>query len=564
MRSQSIHFHMQEYNIFEGLEVKDITLIEEAPRNEKLRQLSHSKDMHLNETLEGVSQWTGYPILEEFKLTEKPESEIPIRLIHEYQCLPLQHENKDLITLITVWPPDENMNKWIYASCGKKPQWFLGNPDKVIQSITQHFGIGSDTFDDDDDHLIDETNDDIDDPENQDAAIIKFVNEVVEQAVSERSTDIHFEPYKDSLRIRFRIDGQLIPANLPENLARYQNAIISRLKIMARLNISEKRRPQDGRITHTIGKNSFDMRISTIPTMYGESVSLRLLKQQDQPFSIRDLGFLSDDEKNINKILEYPHGIILVTGPTGSGKSTSLSAFIRRINRPERRIITVEDPVEYEIAGVNQTQINTEVGLDFANALRSILRQDPDVIMVGEIRDKETADIAIRASLTGHLVMSTLHTNNAAGALTRLIDMQIEPFLIASSVELIIAQRLVRKLCTNCSKTLSHFAPGFVESCLVSLGIDPIEANNKGLLKDEIGCEACRTIGYVGRIGICEVLRVDDELKQLVIENQSAAAIHRKAIEKGMRDLQHSAWEQAKKGTTTLKEIMQFAELKEE
>ena len=244
--------------------------------------------------------------------------------------------------------------------------------------------------------------------EDEDAAVIRFVNEVVQKAVSDRATDIHFEPHRDELQIRYRIDGELVSVRVPDNLIRFQGAIISRLKIMAKLNISEKRRPQDGRISFGAGDSELDIRISTFPTMYGESVSLRLLNQKSKPLSMRELGLANDEEKKLTHALSTPHGIILVTGPTGSGKSTSLTAFIRLINKPERRIITVEDPVEYEVPGVNQTQVHPEIGLTFAQSLRAVLRQDPDVIMVGEIRDRETADIAIRASLTGHLVMSTL------------------------------------------------------------------------------------------------------------------------------------------------------------
>ena len=270
---------------------------------------------------------------------------------------------------------------------------------------------------------------------------------------------------------------------------------------MAKLNISEKRRPQDGRITFADGKTEMDIRVSTFPTMYAESVSLRLLNEKSQPLSVRELGLLEDDEDKVNQALARPHGIILVTGPTGAGKSTSLTAFLRKINHPERRIITVEDPVEYEVPGVNQTQIHHDIGLDFSAALRHILRQDPDVIMVGEIRDRETADIGIRASLTGHLVLSTLHTNDAPGALTRLIDMDIEPFLIASSVEMIIAQRLVRRLCQHCAKPTEQ-SESMLRSQLITLGIDPSEMKNAHLIREPNGCDRCGGRGYRGRVGI--------------------------------------------------------------
>ena len=304
------------------------------------------------------------------------------------------------------------MNRWVYAVSGCKPVWHLGSPEKVVRAITENFGIGADSLEESDleEDAEQEAQDDLED---QNAAIIRFVNEVVQRAIVDRATDIHFEPHKETLQIRYRIDGQLVPVRVPDNLRSFQDAIISRIKIMAGINISEKRRPQGGRITFTHGQSDLDIRVSTLPTLYGESISLRLLNEKSQPLSMQELGLVSTEEKKLVAILEKPHGIVLVTGPTGSGKSTSLTAFIRRIHKPERRIMTVEDPVEYEVSGINQTQVNSEIGFTFASALREILRQDPDVIMVGEIRDRETADIAIRASLTGHLVLSTLHTNDA-------------------------------------------------------------------------------------------------------------------------------------------------------
>ena len=302
------------------------------------------------------------------------------------------------------------MDDWIVAACGRRPHWFLGPARKVNETIAQVFGVGSGSLDADELEGFSETVEEKQE-EDEDAALIRFVNEVITKAIADRATDIHFEPQKESLQIRYRIDGELVPVRVPDNLVQFQRAIISRLKIMARLNISERRRPQDGRISFTVGKEDIDIRISSLPIMYGESVSLRLLSNKSQPVTIEDLGFLPRDVSKINQILTRPHGIVLATGPTGSGKSTSLSAFLRQIRDPRRRIITIEDPVEYEIEHVNQVQVHHEIGLTFASTLRSVLRQDPDVIMVGEIRDRETAEIAIRASLTGHLVLSTLHTN---------------------------------------------------------------------------------------------------------------------------------------------------------
>ena len=462
------------------------------------------------------------------------------------------------IHLLTVWPPTPRMSRWVFAVSGRKPIWYLGLPEMVISAITENFGIGSDSLDDSDLDMENEE-DSQDDLEDQNAAIIRFVNEVVQKAIVDRATDIHFEPHKDTLQIRYRIDGQLVPVKVPDNLRSFQDAIISRIKIMAGINISEKRRPQGGRITFSHGQSDLDIRVSTLPTLYGESISLRLLNEKSQPLSMPELGLLPRDEKNIVSVLEKPHGIVLVTGPTGSGKSTSLTAFIRKIHKPERRIMTVEDPVEYEVAGINQTQVNSEIGFNFASALREILRQDPDVIMVGEIRDRETADIAIRASLTGHLVLSTLHTNDAPGAITRLIDMEIEPFLIASSVEMVIAQRLVRRLCQECFQP-SKMSEKELLASLSLLEIDPSEKTFLDQVKDAKGCPKCQNLGYRGRVGIFELMRMSDSIHSLVIKSASAPDIREVALREGMSTLQGSGWQQIKRGLTTIDEVIRYAD----
>ena len=462
------------------------------------------------------------------------------------------------IHLLTVWPPTDRMSRWVFAVSGKKPIWYLGLPEKVTGAITENFGIGSDSLDESD-LDADSEEEAQDDLEDQNAAIIRFVNEVVQKAIVDRATDIHFEPHKDTLQIRYRIDGQLVPVRVPDNLRSFQDAIISRIKIMAGINISEKRRPQGGRITFSYGQSDLDIRVSTLPTLYGESISLRLLNEKSQPLSMPELGLLPKDEKNIVSILEKPHGIVLVTGPTGSGKSTSLTAFIRKIHKPERRIMTVEDPVEYEVAGINQTQVNSEIGFNFASALREILRQDPDVIMVGEIRDRETADIAIRASLTGHLVLSTLHTNDAPGAITRLIDMEIEPFLIASSVEMVIAQRLVRRLCQECCIPTKMSEKDLLAS-LSLLEIKPEEKAYLEKVRDAQGCPKCQNLGYRGRVGIFELMRMSDDIHSLVIKSASAPDIREIALQEGMSTLQGSGWQQIKRGLTTIDEVIRYAD----
>lgn len=533
----------------------------EIPRQERLAFLAVAWGRPEGEILQELAEHSGLTILEDIRLSEAPEDNLPLRLIHEYQCLPVSTSAgaSDRLNLVTVWPPDPVMDDWIVAACGRRPHWFLGQPAKVNETIAQVFGVGSGSLDADElegfAESVEETAE-----EDEDAALIRFVNEVITKAIADRATDIHFEPQKESLHIRYRIDGELVPVRVPDNLVQFQRAIISRLKIMARLNISERRRPQDGRISFTVGKEDIDIRISSLPVMYGESVSLRLLSNKTQPVTIEDLGFLPRDVHKINQILTRPHGIVLATGPTGSGKSTSLSAFLRQIRDPRRRIITIEDPVEYEIEGVNQVQVHHEIGLTFASTLRSVLRQDPDVIMVGEIRDRETAEIAIRASLTGHLVLSTLHTNDAPGALTRLIDMEIEPFLIASSVELVIAQRLVRRLCPRCSREadmeLAHLG-----SCLVALHVEPAEVANGHLLREPVGCDHCRKLGYRGRVGLFEILQVSEEIHEMIIHKTSARDIRHVAEKQGMSTLQTSGWEQCKRGITSLDEVMRYADL---
>jgi general secretion pathway protein E len=386
---------------------------------------------------------------------------------------------------------------------------------------------------------------------------IVYIDEIdkIAQAIEDGATDIHFEPREEQLQIRYRIDGLLVPMPVPANLLSYQDAIISRLKIMARLNISERRLPQDGRIGFRSGDTALDIRLSTYPTVYAESVSLRLLNQRRQALSLTQLGMSGQEQQLVARVLDLPHGIILVTGPTGSGKSTSLNAFLRQINSTELRILTIEDPIEYEVPGANQGQVHPEIGLTFASALRHMLRQDPDVIMVGEVRDRETAEIAIQASLTGHLVLSTLHTNDAPGAITRLIDMGIEPFLVGSSVELIIAQRLVRKLCPACA-TPEPVGRAQLAKGLAALGLDATEAGGIDHLPAARGCDRCRGTGYRGRIGLFEMLRPTDALHELVVRRESTRALAACAGAQGMRTLSQSGWEKIRAGQTTLDEVL--------
>ena len=529
------------------------------PVEERARILSAKVSLNIEQTMEEISERTKIPLVDEIKLPENPTKLIPLRLIHNFSCLPTLNSSDEKLELVTAWPPTDRMSRWVFAVSGKKPTWRLGMPESVIHAITENFGIGADSLDDSEFDL-EEDEEQKDDIEDQNAAIIRFVNEVIQRAIVDRATDIHFEPHKETLQIRYRIDGQLVPVRVPDNLRSFQDAIISRIKIMSAINISEKRRPQGGRITFTMGQSDLDIRVSTLPTLYGESISLRLLNEKSQPLSMRELGLQGPDENKIVSVLEKPHGIVLVTGPTGSGKSTSLTAFIRKIHKPERRIMTVEDPVEYEVSGVNQTQVNSEIGFSFASALREILRQDPDVIMVGEIRDRETADIAIRASLTGHLVLSTLHTNDAPVAITRFIDMDIEPFLIASSVEMVIAQRLVRRLCMNCA-TPADLSDDDLRASLSLLEIDPKEVIHSENVLQAVGCNKCQNLGFRGRVGIFELMRMSDDIHGLIIKSASAPEIREVALTQGMTTLQESGWTQIKRGLTSLSEVVRYADI---
>ncbi len=549
--------------LVDKLDADQRAMLSETQRQDRLPLLAQFLRSNELETVQRIGEACRIPVAETFELLPKATEQIPLRLIHEYQCVPVQGENEEDLELITLWPPEDRMNEWIFAVCGREPQWRLGPAKAVTNCITQNFGVGSDSLGESIIADADNTGRDVEESEDENAALIRFVNEVIHKAVQDRATDIHFEPLKDSLQIRYRIDGELVPIRLPDNLIQFQGAIISRLKIMAKLNISEKRRPQDGRINYGAGTSELDIRISTMPTMYGESVSLRLLNQKNQPLNFEELGLLPSDQEKIQKVLDLPHGIILVTGPTGSGKSTSLTAFIRDINTPGKRIITIEDPVEYEVPGVNQTQVRPEIGFTFAGALRHVLRQDPDVIMVGEIRDMETADIAIRAALTGHLVFSTIHTNDAPGALTRLIDMEIEPFLIASAVELIIAQRLVRRLCSRC-KTPDTKGRAYLEDCLRALQIDYTDEDLNSTVYVPDGCEHCRNLGFRGRVGLYEILRIYDDIHEMIIQKLSARQIRVEAIKAGMVTLQESGWNQVKLGRTSLNEVMRFSKVGDE
>lgn len=378
----------------------------------------------------------------------------------------------------------------------------------------------------------------------EEAPVVKLVNLIVMQSIKDKASDIHIEPEENLVRVRFRIDGILHEVLIiPKNL---QSVIASRIKILAKMDIAETRKPQDGRIGLKMENRALDLRVSTFPTIHGENIVLRILDKSSVILGLVDLGFSEKDLKDFDKLIRMSYGIILVTGPTGSGKTTTLYSALSTINSLEKNIITVEDPVEYELPLVRQTQVNVKAGLTFAAGLRSILRQDPDVVMIGEIRDRETADIAIQASLTGHLVFSTLHTNDAASAVTRLIDMGVEPFLISSSVIGILAQRLVRVICQKCKE---KYTPG--SEVLKDLGLK----EGTGFYKGK-GCDACKNTGYAGRIGIFEFLRLSDDIKKLIVAKTSSEEIKKTALREGMRALHDDGLDKVRKGITTIEEVL--------
>ena len=433
--------------------------------------------------------------------------------------------------------------------------WCMASRKRLHDALRRLYGVGADTFeqilegrDFDYDHLDageDEANV-IDQDDDEEASVVKFVNQIIREALDQRATDIHVEPLSTNLRIRYRIDGRLIEIAVPENIKALQSSVIARLKIMARLDIAERRVPQDGRINLQFEGATIDVRVATVPTVEGESVSLRLLNQEK--FNIAKLGMEPFVLKKIESLLHLPNGIILITGPTGSGKSTSLYSFLTEVNHPERRIVTVEDPVENKLTGVMQIAVKNEIGLTFATALRSILRADPNIVMIGEIRDLETAEIAIRASLTGHLVFSTLHTNDAMGGISRLIDMGVEPFLVSAAVRAFLAQRLVRKLCPHCK-----IPRDVSDQDRHDLGI-PIHI--PGQVYSPKGCDRCRMTGFSGRLAIYEIILLTQPMQELVAHRAQAVELRAQAVRDGYIPMREYGWHKVMKGETTIEEVI--------
>lgn len=482
----------------------------------------------------------------------------PLKLIYRHSMFPLSRENGSL-TVATANPLDVYALDEASAITGLMIVPVVAEKAEIARLTKKHLGVGSETVEgliaareeEGEIELLDgiETDGSELSEMAQEASVVRLVNEILIEAIDSRSSDVHIESQAAGLVIRYRIDGILHDQPVPPEISRFQAAIISRLKIMARLNIAEKRLPQDGRIKLKVHGREIDIRVSVIPMIHGESLVMRILDKGAMKFDLMGLGMDSQTFHLYSQLIRLPHGIILVTGPTGSGKTTTLYSSLLEIRSAENKIITTEDPVEYQLDGINQIQVHPKIGLTFAASLRSILRHDPDIVLVGEIRDRETAENAIQASLTGHLVFSTLHTNDAAGAFTRMVDMGIEPFLVSSTVEAIMAQRLIRRLCPHCKQEYKPTRTDLPNDF-------PWEELQDRPLFRSVGCRTCRKVGYTGRMGIYELLVTDETIRDLAHERVSTWEIKQAALKSGMRTLRVDAWDKAMNGLTTVEEVL--------
>jgi general secretion pathway protein E/type IV pilus assembly protein PilB len=536
----------------------DEAVREEQSSKEKLPQVLLRKGLVSEDDLCRVmSRQLSLPYvpLDESAVDPAALDKVPVKVIFDKRLIPITNGG-DAVTVAVSDPFDMNTLDELRLLTGRSIRPVIARPSEIEKMIKKFYGVGGGEVD----HMVSlkdgqgggedkaESGHDLEMAE--DASLIKFVNQLMVEAVRDRASDIHVEPFEEELRIRNRIDGVLHKVPVPGTIKRFQNAIVSRLKIMAQLNIAEKRLPQDGRIKIKAAGREIDVRVSIIPGVFGEGVCLRLLDQEQTSYRMEDLGMPSDVYAEFGKVIQQPYGMFLVTGPTGSGKTTTLYAALAKINSVEDKIITIEDPVEYRLSGVKQIQVNPKVGLTFANGLRSILRHDPDIIMVGEIRDYETAEIAIQAALTGHLVFSTLHTNDAPSAVTRLVDMGVEPYLVASTVEGCMAQRLVRRICKSCRRPHDRSKGGDLVLAAMPKSID--------LFYRGEGCESCRGTGYRGRIGLYELMPMDNDIRELVVSKESSARLKSTALKKGMKSLRDRGWEYVREGITTPEEVFRI------
>ena len=516
------------------------------------------------EALQAVGATLGMAMVDLTKTKIDPTvlEEFPLNLVHRYALFPIGMED-DSLTVAVGNPFDLHALDAVSAATGRSLVPVVALPGELAKLVKTHLGVGAETID----GLLAQTEerdsggvevleelewDRSEDSEMaQEASVVRLVNEILGEAVEARASDIHIEAQAEGMKVRYRIDGVLQTQPMPPEINRFQSAIISRLKIMSRLNIAEKRVPQDGRIKLKVLGREIDIRLSIIPMLHGEGIVMRVLDKDRLAFSLRGIGMQEEAYARFNHLIGLPHGIILVTGPTGSGKTTTLYSALNEIKSEETKIITTEDPIEYQLGGINQIQVHTKVGLTFAASLRAILRHDPDICLIGEIRDFETAENAVQAALTGHLVFSTLHTNDAASAFMRLMDMGVEPFLVCSTVEGIMAQRLVRTLCEECRESV-ELQPSDVPA---DFPVDECRASG-GKISRAVGCRHCRNTGYSGRIGIYELLEVNDEIRALAQERTATNLLKKAAIKAGMQTLRHDGWQKVLSGKTTVEEVL--------
>lgn len=545
----------------------ETTLRELLERMVSARQLSPSDARGLADVMpqnpdpseERILRWLAgeyglsFATLEDIQTDKELLSLFPARILLKEELLPLRRINGvvEVATGRLFAPQGLDALKTL---TGLRLQPVLAPREAIQREMKKRLGVGADTIDTLDEaasfQVVDNRDQDGTDLDNaaEDASIIRFVNQVLRDAIELRASDIHLEPFEHELRIRYRIDGVLQEVPVPAQIKRFQPAIVSRVKILSHLNIAEKRLPQDGRIKIRLDENEIDIRVSVIPMLHGEAVVMRLLRQNATLRGVGELGLGERELQSLRRVLGLPHGIVLVTGPTGSGKTSTLYTALNEINDDVRKIITIEDPIEYQLKGVNQIQVSEKAGLSFARGLRSILRHDPDVLLIGEIRDRETAQIAVQASLTGHLVFSTLHTNDAPGALTRLVDMGVEPYLVASSLEAVLAQRLVRVLCPHCKQ--EDNGPS-TEVLKAQMNI----AKGQKIYR-AVGCRECRNTGYHGRRAIFEWMDTSNEIRRLILRNASSGEIAVVARKGGMRSLNEDGWRLISAGVTTPEEVL--------
>lgn len=511
------------------------------------------------EIMEVVAGKLGCPYVRPDQIEIEPDliAKFPARLANHYHAIPVALEN-DAVVIAHPEPQRLEIKDEIELLINQPVCLALAARQHIDEAIRRHYGVGAETLEqmqssgdavlaieESDSHSLDEGADE--------ASIIRFVNQIILEAHRLSATDIHFEPGDVSFRIRYRIDGMLEPIRLPLHVRQYQNAIISRIKVMARLNISEQRLPQDGRIQVRLRDENLDLRVSVLPTPQGEALNLRLLRRASLHLGLHQLGFEDQHIKIISAAANHPTGIIIVTGPTGSGKTTTLYALLDQINSLDKKIITIEDPIEYQLAGVLQMQVHEEIGFTFARALRSILRHDPDVVLVGEIRDPETAEIAIRMAMTGHLVFSTLHTNDAASTIVRLLDMELEPYLLASTIHCVIAQRLVRLNCPHCR--VPYPVDAAIIEAFTSLGMEMPKHFYRGQ-----GCETCRRSGFIGRTSIQEIYPLDEDFGGLILQRAPASKFRALARSKNIRRMAEEGWRLVMDGRTTTEEILRVTQ----